>query len=328
MDRRKLLILVALGIGLLFLLAFPWFSGDYYAHILILVFLNVVLAVGYRLLYVTGLGSFCHATFYALGGYASAILGQKVGLPYGLCLIAAGIVPAIFAVIIGWPSMRVKGPYFFLTTFAFFMVMDSVFRHWTRVTNGARGLTNIPGIAPIGTMRPYYYLAIALMAVTILVMYRLDRSRFGAELLAIGDDEDLAKSVGINVPLTRIIAFSVGAMFAGFAGSIYASYISFISPASFTLLSTIFVLIWVVIGGPRKLWGPIAGAVLMTFVAELLRMSGTLQAILYAIVLLVAILVIPQGLVGLVDDLRTRFGRGGGPGLKPGLEESAPAIPR
>jgi len=323
MDKRKLLFGALILIGLSFLLMFPWFSGSYYSHILILVYLNVVLAVGYRLLYATGLGSFCHATFYALGGYASAILGQKVGLPYVLCFVAAGIVPAIFALVIGWPSMRVKGPYFFLTTFAFFMVMDSVFRHWTRLTNGSRGIINIPGIAPIGTMRPYYYLAMALMAVTILVMYRLDRARFGTELLAIGDDEELASSVGINVTANRLLAFSIGAMFAGFAGSVYASYISFISPASFSLLSTIFVLVWVVIGGPRKLWGPIAGAVVMTLVAELLRMSGTLQAILYAIVLLIAILVIPRGFVGLVDDLRARFGKGEEPTLGAGLEADA-----
>jgi len=312
---------------LAFLIAFPWFSGDYYAHILILVFLNVVLAVGYRLLYVTGLGSFCHATFYAIGGYTSSLLAMRLGLPYALCLLAAGLVPVIFAIAIGWPSMRVKGAYFFLATFAFFMVMDSVFRHWTSLTNGAMGLINIPGIAPIGTLKPYYYLSIGLMVFTILIMYRLDRSRFGAELLAIGDDEELAKSVGINVAVTRVIAFSIGAMFAGFAGSIYASYISFISPASFSLLSTIFILIWVVIGGSRKLWGPIAGAVTMTLFAELLRMSGTLQAILYAIVLLAAIMLIPQGMVGLVDRLRERKGRHGESDLKPKREESARVIP-
>jgi len=323
MKKRSKLITfwAAMAAILALLLTFPLFAGDYYPHILILVFLNVVLAVGYRLLYVTGLGSFCHIIFFALGGYTSALLGLKFGLPYWACFIAAGIVSAVIAVLFGWPSVRVKGAYFFLITFAFFVVMETVFRQWDGLTGGARGLINIPGIVRIGQLRPYYYLAMGLMVFTILIMYRLDKSRFGEELLAIGDDEDLAGSVGINVTLNRVVAFSIGALFAGFAGSVYASYISFISPASFTLLFTVYVLIWVAIGGPRKLWGPIAGAVILTFIAEALRMSGIAQAILMGVVLLVAIMLLPGGLAGFVEDLKEKRRIGGEPVIRTEFEE-------
>jgi branched-chain amino acid transport system permease protein len=299
----------------LFLLTFPLFGSMFYVHVFIVVFLNVILASSFRPFYVTGLVSLCHGTFYAIGAYASALLAVRLGLPFWVCFLGAGAVPALIAALFAWPAVRAKGAYFFIVSFAFFMVMFSVMQHWFSLTRGVEGIRNIPPMMGLTTVTPYFYLGLAVVAVTILVMYRLDRSRFGKELQAIGDDEDLAEVVGINVVKHRVIAFAIGAVFAGFAGSIYAHYIRFIVPNSFPLWTTIYIFIWCFLGGGQKVWGPIAGAILLTFAAELLRLTGSTQALLYAGVLFVAVMAMPNGIVGLVDTLRATFGGPGAPGV-------------
>jgi branched-chain amino acid transport system permease protein len=289
------------------ILAYPLFSGSYYGHIMILVYLNVTLAMGYRLLYVTGLGSFCHVTFYGTGGYASGLIALKTGAPFGICFLTGGVLSALIAILVGWPAVRAKGPYFFLISFSFFAVMDSVFKHWKTVTGGPGGLVGIPPIMGFTSVLPYYYISLAFCVVTVFIMYRIDKSRYGAELMAIGDDEELAESVGINVIGHRVLAFGIGALFAGFAGSIYAHYLSFIAPSSFSMWVTVYILIWCVFGGAKKVWGPIAGAVLLTLAAELLRMSGSIQALLYAAVLLSVIMAMPNGIPDFINGLRTKL---------------------
>ncbi|MBI4186994.1 MAG: branched-chain amino acid ABC transporter permease, partial [Chloroflexi bacterium] len=302
-------LLAPVVVGSLFLLVVPWFAGPFYTHVLILAFLNITLAVGYRLLYVTGLVSFCHVAFYAIGAYASALLAIKLGLPFLVSFLAAGIMAAAVAAIVIWIGGRLKGPYFFLFSFAFLGVVDSVFSQWRTMTGGYSGVKGIPSIMGFGTVTPYYYVILAFTILTIFVMYRLDRSRFGSELLAIGDADDLAEVSGINVTMHRVIAFAVGALFAGFAGSMYAHYAGFVAPTNFSMLFTVFIIVWCVVGGANKLWGPIVGAAAMTLIAEFLRMSGAMQAILYGIVLLVVVMAMPHGIVGLVDAVKVKLGR-------------------
>jgi len=307
--RKGVNFVIPLVLGSLFLLVFPIFAGPFYMHIFILVFLHVILVAGYRLLYVTGLASFCHITFSAIGAYTSALLAIELGLPFGVCFLAAGIMAGAAAFLLGAATVRTKGAYFFIISFAFWVVMDSTFKHWESVTYGLIGIRGIPPVMGLTGVTPYYFMALIFCALTIYVMYRLDRSRFGAELLAIGDADDLAEVIGINVVSHRVIAFTIGALFAGFAGSILTHYLRYISPLSFGMWPSIFVLVWCVIGGSRKLWGPIAGAVFMTLTVEMLRMTGAIQAIVNALALLIIVMVVPQGFVGLVDTLRTRFGR-------------------
>jgi branched-chain amino acid transport system permease protein len=201
--------------------------------------------------------------------------------------------------------------YFFLVTFGFLGVMESVFMHWTSLTGGDAGVVVFAPIIGTGTQAQDYFVILAFAAITVLVMYRLERSRFGRELAPIGSAEGLAAVSGINVLRNRVIAFAVGAAFAGFAGSLFTHDAAFISPGNFNMWGTIYILVWLVIGGPRKMWGPIVGAVIMTLIAEYLRMSGMMQALFYAGVLLVAVMAMPQGIVGLVDTIRSRVS---GPG--------------
>jgi branched-chain amino acid transport system permease protein len=293
-------------IGGMFFLLFPLFSGFYWQHIFILMFLNVILVMSFRLFYVTGLGSFCHITFYGIGAYSSSLLSLKLGIPIGFCILAAGVIPAVVASLLAWPAVRAKGPYFFIISFAFWAVMDTIFRHWKSLTQGPMGISKIPPIMGFRSIMFYYYFALLFCALIGFILYRFDRSRFGAELIAIGDDDDLSETIGINVVGHKVLSFAIGAFFAGMAGSIYAHYIRFISPNSFGLWPTVYIVIWCVLGGERKFWGPIAGAVLLTLIAEILRMSGVWQGIFYAVALLIVVMTMPHGLAGLVDTLKIR----------------------
>jgi branched-chain amino acid transport system permease protein len=308
-NRQKLKFIIPLGIGGLFLLTLPLFGGSYYMHIFILIFINMTLVTGYRLLYETGLGSFAHASFYAIGAFTSAWLAISLGLPFGVCFLGAGIFAAIVAVIVGWPAMRLEDIYFFLVSFALFAVVYTILTHWRNVTGGWGGMSGIPPIMGLRGEMPYYYIIMAFTALVLFILYRLDKSQFGAELLAIGDAADLAATVGINVTRHRVIAFAIGALLAGFAGSLYAHYANYISPTGFSFWFTVYILIWCVIGGYRKFWGPVVGAALMTFIAEMLRAAGTLQIIIYGAVLIIVIMLMPYGIAGLVDSLRERRAR-------------------
>jgi len=325
-TTRGINVIIPMTVGSLFLLTLPLFIGQFYMNVLIIVFLNVILATSYRLLYVTGLVSFCHISFFAIGAYTSAALATNLGLPFGVCFLAAGVMPAIIAAAFAWPAVRARGAYFFIITFALFLVIFVVTKHWESVTQGVRGIHGIPPVMGFTTVMPYYYIALVVTAFTIFAMYRLDRSRFGRELLAIGDSDDLAEVIGINVVRHRITSFAKGEILAGFAGSINSHYIRFICPESFPMWNTLYILIWCFLGGARKVWGPVAGAVLLTLIAELLRLTGVLQALFYAAALLTVVMTMPHGIVGLVDTLRTRFGRaeylGGDTGLGMGTPNS------
>jgi len=289
-----------------FLLALPLFGGIYYVHIFVLVFLNVGLAVSYRLAYVTGLGSFCHVSFFGLGAYTSALMVMRLGVPWGVGFITGGIVAAGAAALFALPTVRARGPYFFILSFGFFYVIDMIIANWTSLTGGKGGLDGIPAIMGFVSVAPYYYIALAFAAVTSFVLWRLDRSRFGQELIAIGEADTLAEANGIDVDKYRVTAFAIGAFFAGLGGSIYGHYLGFISPLDFAMFTTLYILIWVIIGGERKFWGPIVGATMLTLIVEGTRMSGEMQAIVYAVVLLTVILVLPHGLSGFVDTWRRK----------------------
>ena len=312
-SRRAALVVGAVGLAVLVGLV-PFLGGDYYAHIGILVFLNVTLVLGYRLLCLTGLYSFCQITFFGIGAYTSALLSSKVGYPVWICFIAAGVVAALFSMALIIPAARVRGVYFFLVSFGFLGVMDSVFTHWTSLTGGAAGVVVLAPIIGVGSQTQDYFVILAFAVITVLIMYRIERSRFGRELAPIGSAEGLASVSGINVLRNRVLAFAIGAAFAGFAGSLFAHDAAYISPSNFSMWGTIYILVWLVVGGVRRMWGPLLGAVIMTLIAEYLRMSGILQALFYAGILLLVVMVMPQGIVGLVDYIRAKMSRAGGSG--------------
>jgi branched-chain amino acid transport system permease protein len=283
-------------------------ASPYYAHILIVTFFAIVLAVSYRLLLHTREASFCHGTFYMFGAYTTALLTVRQDWPFWYTVPVGGLVAAAAALVIGLPSLRTTGPYFFLITFGFLVVVGSVAENWTSLTGGFSGVLGIHQPTGIHSIRGFYFATLILAVITVIVFAIFDRSRWGLELIALGDARDLAQATGTARLANMLGAFVVGAFFAGVTGSFYASYITFVSPNSFTLWTSIYVLIYVVVGGARYLVGAVVGAALLTLFPVWLGWSANLEAVFAAGLTLAIILVAPRGItVELVDRLGSLF---------------------
>lgn len=283
-------------------------TGDpYYSDVIILALFAIVLGVSYRLLLLTGEASFCHGAFYALGAYTTAILTTHLGWPFWPTMLAGGAVASLGAVVIGIPSLRTSGPYFFLVTFCFLIVVNSVLGNASSVTGGFSGIFGIGQPAGIVDITGFFFLALALAVASAAVFALVDHSRWGLELVALGGSPELAQSAGASRLGNMLMAFVVGAFFAGMTGSVYASYITFISPSSFSMWVSIYVLMYVVVGGSRYLAGAVIGAALLTLVPVALNWSEAYQGVFTSAMTLAVIVVARRGVVTAAVDGWHRF---------------------
>ncbi|MFC1848025.1 branched-chain amino acid ABC transporter permease [Chloroflexota bacterium] len=301
--------IIAKGIGLLVLIVVffvPSFIDDlYYIHTLIMVMYYIILALSLRLIMKLGDVSFAHAAFAAIGAYGSALFVIELDLPFWAAFPLAGIVAALIAVVVGFPSLRLRGAYFFLVTFAFGQIIVIVLGgYWEDIFGGYTGLVGIPGPDPIGpwefiSKTPYYYFILSLALITGFIMWRIDRSRIGLILRSIAERDVLAHSLGINIMKYRMLAFITGCFFAGLAGSFYAHYVHIVSPESFSFLKSIQIVAFCVVGGTASIAGPIIGVCALTALSEIVQEQGPYEFIVYGIALVVVFLFLPDGLLGL-----------------------------
>jgi branched-chain amino acid transport system permease protein len=224
-------------------------------------------------------------------------------LPIGACSAA------VLGAVIGAPSLRLKGDYLALATFGLGVIVYSIAKNWVAVTRGPMGLPGIPGFsifgAEISAVWSYLILVAVFVVLTYVVMHRIVSSPFGRILRAIRDDEVAALAMGKNVNKYKIIVFVVGAFFAGIAGSLYAHYITFIDPSSFTVMESIAILLMVVFGGMGSLGGSFVGAAVLVIFPEMLRFLGMpssvaapLRQMIYGLLLITLMLKRPQGVLG------------------------------
>jgi len=304
---------------IVFLLLIPlWLKHQYYLHVLVIMFMFSIPALGLRLIWRTGHVSFAQAGFMAIGGYTSSILAKFLGFNSWLALILGGILTAIIAVAIGIPTLRLKSSYFFLVTYAMGEVIRLTFLYlWTPVFGGAIGITGVPRPDPIAipgifrlaflTKGSFYYLVLFFLFVTVLVMHRIDKSRIGATLQAIRDAEDLAKAVGIPTMRHRVFAFATACFFAGIAGGFYAQYHSQVSPLSFTNIVSMEIFAFVVVGGGGHVLGPILGTIMLKGIGEGVRGVGPYEIIVSGILMMLVMIFMPEGMLGVPKAIAALF---------------------
>lgn len=298
-------------LGLAVAIAAPHvFTGLAAQHLLVIIAINVILVASLDLL-VGGAGmiSLGHAAFMGVGAYASAIL-VRGGASFPLGLLAAFGFAALAGLVVGVPALRLKGHYFSVVTFITGIIATILMTNLVSLTRGPMGLPGIPfaSIEFLGfdhTFRSivfkvgFYYLALAFAVLTLLVRWRLGRSRFGRALAAIKGDENLAESVGIATYRTKVTAFVLAAAIAGVAGSLYAHYSAFISPDAFTFIDSFDLFVMNLLGGAGTVIGPVVGPVFLTVASSLLRnLSPALSHVIYGVMLIVVIVVLPTGIVG------------------------------
>ena len=314
MKKRPLRILAALAIifGLYWLPRL--FTIDYYLHIFVMSEIYAVLALSLALVVgFAGQVSLGHAAFYGIGAYAAAICSTRFGLSFWVTFWLAGLVTGVFSFLIGLLVLRLRGHVLAITTAFFGVLVAVVMNNWIPVTNGPMGIASIPRPTAINlgainlvfeSRIHYYYLGLFFVAGVLFVLYRIVNSRLGDALVAIRENEELAKSLGVNAMKSKVFAFTLGGALAGLAGAFYAHYILFISPVTFTINESINILVMVIFGGMSTLFGPILGAVSLTILPEFLRMAGELRLVIYGVALVCFIIWLPMGVWG---TLRNRL---------------------
>jgi branched-chain amino acid transport system permease protein len=278
--------------------------GPYHRHVLVLAGLFTLMALGFDLvLGYLGELSLGHAAFFGIGAYTTALLTRNFGVPFPLDLLLAGLFTGIFGVLIGAPSLRLKGPYFAIVTFGFAEILHLIALNWTSLTRGPMGLPDIPhahlGPFRITTELGYYYVVLALIGVAILVTRRLLTSTVGHAFLAIRENEELALAAGIPVFRFKLRAFVIGMIFAGVAGSVYARYVHFVDPTALSFYYTVTVVSMVIVGGQGSIAGTTLGALVFTLVPEYLRVAERARLVIFGALLMLAIVFMPDGLRGI-----------------------------
>jgi branched-chain amino acid transport system permease protein len=278
---------------------------DYLYTVIILVSLYVVLSTSFNLVIgYGGLISIAHPIFYAIGAYGSALLARDLGVPVILALFAGAAIAAAASVILALPSLRVSGDYLLIASIGFQLGVLEIVKNVSWM-GGAGGLSDIPGILPPGTSKLVFTIvAVVVALLATWVIRRIAHGPFGRALSAMRDDELAFAALGRNAMLIKVSAFALGSALAGFAGALYAHYFRFVTPEQFGIFASAAMLTMVVVGGLRSTWGPVVGAVLLQALPQLItfldlptRWLGPLQGLLFTGLVLVFMVVRPQGLI-------------------------------
>jgi branched-chain amino acid transport system permease protein len=284
----------------------------YIIHLLILIGIYLILAISLQLAVgFSGLLNLGHIAFYAIGAYISALLALA-GLPFWFCFLLAGIGAMLFGFLLAVPTSKLKGDYLALATLGFTFVIYAITLNWTGLTRGPLGLPGIPKPSLFGitfsSNFSFLILTIIITLISYLIIRKITKSPFGRVLQATRDDELATRVLGKNTFKIKSYALGISAFFAGIAGSLYAHYITFIDPSSFTLLQIIPIIAIVIIGGLASLKGTIIATVILVLLPEPLRFIGFPSSIvgparqmIYALLLLLILIKKPKGFYGKVE---------------------------
>lgn len=290
-------------------------------EVLVFLTINVLLVSSYRLLTLTGEWSLAHVVIMGVGAYASALLTKSVGVPVPLAMLLGAGLAGLFAFLLSFPLFRMKGFYFLIGSFAAGEIMRLIWVKYRVPFGGPKGIKLIPGFETIDIggqtidfFNPvnYYFLALFVVAASLWVMWRVERSPVGLIFHAVHWQDKLAESVGVTARHYRTLAFVIASCFAGLSGGLLAHYIGTVSPNRFDVEEMVFVLTWAIVGGTATFYGPILGVIVLTILNEVvLRELGMDQVrpLIYGLILIASVLFLPKGLESLVPKFGAVFRR-------------------
>jgi branched-chain amino acid transport system permease protein len=291
------------------------FATDIFIRILLFSFLGVAwnLMGGYAKQLSLG-----HAAYFGLGAYTSTLMQVNYGISPWIGMIAGGVVAMLASLPIGWLCFRLRGPYFTIATIATAQALMLIFLKFRDFAWGAEGTTipnlgNAPLMMQFEAKSAYYYVALGLLAVGLLITYAIEKSWMGYYLVAIGEDEDAAEAIGVDAPSMKRYIYMISAFLTALGGTFYTQYIYFIDPATaFSFNISIEAALVSIVGGIGTLWGPVIGTILLETTSTLLQSwlgssLGGLQLTVYSLILMAVILWRPTGLMGIVTDAYQRY---------------------
>lgn len=294
------------------------FINPYYLQVGSFIMINIILGLSIYITLSSGQLSLGSAGFMGIGAYTSAILTINYDLPIVAGIIAGALVAGLIGILIGIPSLRLTGVYLAIATLGFGEVIRVFLINWESVTKGAVGLSGIPqigrellkfsrdaGFSPLSIglkNNQFVYLVVLIILILINIfliwfLIRLNKSRVGRAFAAIKMDEKAAEAMGINITYYKVLSFTQGAVFAGFAGALFAHIMGYISPADFSYHRAVDILIFAVFGGSDVIWGSIFGAIFMTLMPEVLRFISEYRYMIYGVVLVLMMAFRPQGII-------------------------------
>ncbi|MFW5693550.1 MAG: ABC transporter permease subunit [Alkalispirochaeta sp.] len=289
----------------LLVIIFPLVNSLYQTSIMSTALIYVMLALGLNI--VIGLGGMLHLgyiAFFAVGAYTYGILNHFFGIGFWVALPIGAVLATVAGVLLALPVIRLRGDYLAIVTLGFAEIVRIVFNNWTSLTGGPQGIGGIPRPGLFGlemnlsTATTYtYYIIVAAVALTIFVVWRFENSRLGRALVAMGEDDIAAESMGIDITRTKVIAFALGSLWAGMGGVIFASRTTFINPASFTVWQSVIVLSCVVLGGMGSIPGVIVGALGLILIPEYLRAFSDYRMLMFGAILVTMMVFRPGGLI-------------------------------
>jgi len=283
---------------------------NYIAQIIVIIEIYIMLGISLNLVGgYSGILTLCTAAFYGLGAYICAIMAINYNTNFAINVVITCVSTGIIAFMVGNQGKRMCDEHFLFLTVAFQIIISCIFKNWIALTKGPMGITGIPNIYIFGlnfdSSFDFVLLAGIFCGFSFWVCMWIVNSPFGRILKTIREDEVFALAGGKNVGNYKVIVFVVGSLIASVAGALYAHYITFIDPSSFTVMESIFILSIVIIGGAGSLWGPVVGAVVLVSLPEILRFVGmpssvaaNLRQIIYGALLVVFMMWRPQGLLG------------------------------
>jgi len=283
---------------------------SYLLHLLIFFQIYVIVAMSLNLLIgYGGLLQIAHAAYFGIGAYAAALLWTKLGIGFVPGLMGAAAMAAVLSLLVSLPSWRFRGDYFVMISLAVQVVLYSLMYNWMDVTNGPYGITAIPRPAFSGSTSAIQWEIFAIYAIIVLllacVLAAAKHSPFGRSLQAMRDDELAARSLGIPVRRLKVEAFLLASALVGVAGGLYAAYVGYIDPTSFTLDESILMLSMVIVGGTGNVRGPLIGAAVLIAIPEILRflslpdaVAANVRLLAYGLLLILMMHWRPQGLAG------------------------------
>jgi len=331
-GRARALPRLALAALLIVALFVPWmFENQFGLYLLDMALINAVIALGLNVVLKTGQVSMAQAGFMAIGAYTSAQLTVKLDVPFLVGFVAAGLGAALVALGLGRIILRLTGVYFLLFTFALNEFLYLLNKNLPALTGGNDGVVGIkpptiPFVAdPLRSKAAFYYLVLVVVALALAFVWALYRSPFGRAMDAVRESELLAAATGYNPMRIKMIAFSIGCLLAGLGGSLYAHFLLYIAPFSFTFWESVNFLLMSIIGGSTSLAGPILGALLLTPLPELLRAYVMWQQVLYGLTFMVFMRFLPDGVTPLCSSAWLALaGRLRRPAAEPPAGERAP----
>ena len=288
----------------------PQVTSEYVTYVVVLALIYAVLAGSYDILTgYTGPLTFCHGAFYGIGAYTSALLTLRADFSFWLALPVSGITVFLFAALIGYPALRLRGHYFAVTTFFFGHFIYLVILNSVKFTSGPMGLRGIKAPESIiglnfSTLLGSYYLIFVFSVIIVALLYLLVTSGVGRIFIAIRENEELAEAIGINTSFYKILAFSIGAGVAGLMGSLFAHFFRLLHPTTFAWMTSEMVVIMALVGGLGTLIGPIIGAGIVTLILELMRFAPELRFIIWTVALIAVLVIEPRGLMGLIRRIQ------------------------